>query len=58
MARQVHHLFEQALGLLVIRWHFIVDVADQRYSHLGGVVSSENITNEMCLNLHMHLYMC
>ena len=55
VSRRAYRLFEQALGLLIIRGHFIVDIADQRYSHLGGVVSSENITNKMCLNLHMHL---
>jgi hypothetical protein len=43
--------------LLVIRWHFVVNVADQRYPHLSGVVASKDITDKMCLNLHVNLYL-
>lgn len=47
----------KASTLLVIRWHLVVNVADQRYPHLSGVVASKDITDEMCLNLHVNLYL-
>jgi hypothetical protein len=39
----------------VIWWHLVVNVADQRYPHLGCVVASEDVTDEVRLDLHMHL---
>jgi hypothetical protein len=46
---------EQAVGLLVVRRHLVVDVAYQRYPHLGRVVASENVADEVGLDLHVHL---
>lgn len=43
--------------LFIIRWHFVVNVADQGYPHLSGVVASKNVTDEVCLNLHVDLYL-
>lgn len=40
---------------LVIRRHLVFDVLDQRYSHLGGVVPSKNITQKLDLDLHLDL---
>lgn len=50
-------LFGCDMHLLVVRRHLIVDIADQRYPHLSGVVAPENITDEMCLNLHVDLFL-
>lgn len=41
--------------LLVVGGHLIVDISDQAHSHLGRVVSSQNIANKMCLDLHLYL---
>ena len=50
-------LFGYDMRLLIVRRHLIVDVADQRYPHLSSVVAPENITDEMCLNLHVDLFL-
>ena len=46
-----------AMRLLVVRRHLIVDVADQRYPHLSSIVTPKNITDKVCLNLHVDLYL-
>lgn len=40
---------------LVVWRHFVVNVADERYSHLSRVVAPENVANEVCLDLHVYL---
>jgi hypothetical protein len=49
-------LTSQSRCLFVIRWHLVVNVAYQRYPHLRCVVASKDVTDEVGLNLHMHLY--
>jgi hypothetical protein len=41
--------------LLIVWWHLVVNEADQRYAHLGGVVASKNVADEVRFNLHVHL---
>lgn len=53
----VYIVFKRASTLFVIRRHLIVNVAYQGYAHLRCVVASQNITDEMCFNLHVDLYL-
>ena len=43
--------------LFIIRRHLVVNVADKRYAHLGGIVTPEHVTDKVCLNLHVDLYL-
>jgi hypothetical protein len=65
--RHVHRCVTHTQGLalettadlvssLVIWWHLIIDEPYQRYAHLSRVVTSQNIANEMTLDLHRDLH--
>lgn len=41
--------------LLVIWRHLVINVADQRYSHLRCVVATQDVADEVGLDLHMDL---
>jgi hypothetical protein len=43
--------------LFIVRRHLVVDVTDKRYAHLGGVVAPKHVTDKVCLNLHVDLYL-
>ena len=42
--------------LLVIWGHLILDVPDKRDPHLRNVVTSKDVTYEMCLDGHLDLH--
>jgi len=42
-------------SLFVVRWHLILDIANQRHSHLGCIIPSQDVGDKMGLNLHLHL---
>lgn len=39
----------------VIRWHLIIDISEQSYSHLGGIVSTKDVADIMSFHLHLYL---
>jgi len=41
--------------LFVIRRHFVVDVTQQRDSHLSSIVAPQDITDIICFDLHLNL---
>lgn len=43
---------------VILRWQFIVNVADERDSHLCGVVSSQDVADKVRLNLHLDHLQC
>jgi hypothetical protein len=48
----------QILCSLVVWRHLVVNVADERYPHLRGVVAAKDVAGEMRLHLHMYLHRC
>lgn len=41
--------------LFIIRRHLILDIPDERDSHLCRIVAAKHITHEVSLDLHLHL---
>lgn len=53
-----HHVTDPAAGSIILRRKFIVNVTDQADPHLGGIIASQHIADEVCLNLHLHHFEC
>jgi len=45
----------RCLLLLIVGWHFVVNVTHQGYPHLRCVVATEDIADKMRLHLHVYL---
>lgn len=56
-AMNFHCEFEDSdhSSLFIVRRHLVVNIADQRDSHLGAVVAAKHIADEMGLDLHLYL---
>lgn len=39
---------------VILRRELIINIPDQAYTHLGGIVSPQHIADEVRLNLHLH----
>lgn len=39
---------------VILRRKLVINIPDQAYPHLGGIVSFQNIADEMRLDLHLH----
>lgn len=39
---------------VILRRKLVINISDQAYPHLGGIVSFQNIADEMRLDLHLH----
>jgi hypothetical protein len=42
-------------GSFIIRRHLVVDIPDEGYPHLGGIIAAENVADKVGFHLHVHL---
>ena len=43
---------------VILRRQFVVNISYQGYPHLGRVIAPEHVTDEVCLDLHLHHLQC
>lgn len=43
------------LGSFIIWWHLILDIPDESDSHFSGIITSQNVADELCVDLHLNL---
>lgn len=52
---QLQQLGSIAINLFIASRHLIINISDQRYAHLCTLIPPQDVTDEVSINLHLHL---